>query len=114
AMTYELRVGTSICDSRLRSTSRPMTTGRLDTKGMAIRHRFEGRCVNTMVRTRPMRLASGTAANIDSAEQMLVQKNRLAAAATDRPKVWNSHSASMDCTIRPPEKESTQNRAARR
>ena len=61
-----------------------------------------------------MRLASGTAANIETAESTLVQKNRLAAVVTDRPNVWKSHSASIDCTIRPPEKASMLNSAASR
>ena len=67
-----------------------------------------------MVRTRPIRRAIGTAASSDRADRMLVQKNTPATAATEMPKVWNSHSASSDWTSRPPEKASMLNSAASR
>src|SRR5262249_15008555 len=62
AITKDVRVGTSICDNRLRTASRPMTTGRLFTNGIATRQKLAGRWVNTMVLTSPKRRAIGTAA----------------------------------------------------
>ena len=59
-----------------------------------------------------MRRAIGTAASIDNADRMLVQKNTLAAIVTETPNLWNSHKASKDWTIRPPEKASMLNSAA--
>src|SRR6476619_4359843 len=61
AITYDVRVGTSICESAARISSRASTIARFGTKAATIRHRLEGMCVNTMVFTRPKRLASRAA-----------------------------------------------------
>src|SRR5258708_2862050 len=61
AITYEVRVGTSICESAERTSKRPSTTRRLVEKAARIRHRLEGMCVKTMVFTRPKRLDSRAA-----------------------------------------------------
>ena len=61
AMTYELRVGTSICESRLRTHRSAITAARWSANGTATRHKLAGRCVNTIVFTRPMRFAMRTA-----------------------------------------------------
>src|SRR5437868_13038567 len=74
AITYDVRVGTSICDSALRTSSSVITRVRLGRKGMAIRQRLAGRWVNTMVLTRPKRRATRTAAKYEIAVRMLVQK----------------------------------------
>src|SRR6267154_1272539 len=62
AMTYDVRVGTSICDSRLRRSRRTTASRSVGTKGTARRQRLDGRWVNTMVFTRPNRRAIGAAA----------------------------------------------------
>src|SRR3954451_7770975 len=62
AITYDERVGTSICESKLRRTRRANAHQMLGANGTRARNRFEGRCVNTMVFTSPKRWASGTAA----------------------------------------------------
>ena len=62
AITEELRVGTSICERRLRTRSRATTARRLETNGIAIRQRLDGRCVKTTVLTSPFRRAIGAAA----------------------------------------------------
>ena len=49
----------------------------------AIRQKFAGRCVNTMVLTRPMRRASGAAASCDTALSSPVQKKNAPAAVSD-------------------------------
>ena len=61
AITYELRVGTSICESALRTSRSAMTQDKLGRKGIRIRSTLAGRCVNTMVLTSPMRLEMRTA-----------------------------------------------------
>src|SRR6266508_1833162 len=55
AATYDCRVGTSIStnDSRTRNSTIAIFT--LGAKGTAIRTRLEGKCVNTIVFTKPMR-----------------------------------------------------------
>ncbi len=70
--------------------------------GMAIRQRLDGMCVNTIVLTRPIRFAMRTATRYEAAVRMPVQKNSVPAAASDSEKVWYSHSASIDCTTKPP------------
>ena len=53
AITYELRVGTSICESALRTRSSTMTQDRSGIIGMSTRSTLDGRCVNTMVLISP-------------------------------------------------------------
>src|SRR4029450_6672599 len=67
AITYELRVGTSICDNALRTRSRTMTQPRSGTNGTNISSRLDGRCVNTIVLTSPSRWALGKAARCGNA-----------------------------------------------
>ena len=47
----------------LRARSRPSAISRLDANAAAIRHRLAGMCVNTIVLTRPIRLARSGAAS---------------------------------------------------
>src|SRR5215469_1544470 len=61
AMTYELLVGTSICDRALRASSRPIAVARFGANGTSISSTFDGRWVNTIVLISPMRSAIGTA-----------------------------------------------------
>src|SRR6266853_1177000 len=53
AITYDVRVGTSIWDSAERTSSRPSTTRRFVEKAARIRQRLDGMCVKTIVFTRP-------------------------------------------------------------
>src|SRR5215469_14231988 len=59
AMTYELRVGTSICDKALRASSRTIAIVRFGANGTRTRNRFDGKCVNTIVLISPKRRARG-------------------------------------------------------
>ena len=70
--------------------------------GIAIRHRFAGRCVKTIVLTRPMRLAMRTATRKENAVSTPVQKKIVPAVASDSSKRWYSHSAIIDWTTKPP------------
>src|SRR5262249_25885298 len=74
AITYDVRVGTSICDSAARMSRNISTTGRLGTNAATIRQRFDGICVNTIVFTRPIRFAIRAATRYENALRMLVQK----------------------------------------
>jgi hypothetical protein len=111
-MTYELRAGTSICERALRTSSRRMASGRFGMNGTSRSSTLDGRWVETSVFTSPKRLASGTAARYEPAEQTPVQKKMVPAVATERSKRWNSHSARSDWTTKPPPKESRLKRAA--
>src|SRR5437667_5185746 len=102
AITYELRVGTSICDSALRMRRRTMTQDKLGRKGMRIRSTFAGRCVNTMVFTSPMRLEIRTATRYENADRTPVQKKIVPATAVDSSNLSKSHKARRDCTMKPP------------
>src|SRR6266852_4326731 len=56
AMTYELRVGTSICERALRASSSTIANGRFGMNGTSSSSTLDGRWVKTIVFTRPKRL----------------------------------------------------------
>src|SRR5215218_3121611 len=86
AITYELRTGTSICDSALRSSSKATASSTLGMNGVSTRKRFAGRWVKTAVLRSPMRLAMRTAARAEKADSTPVQKKITPAVATDKSK----------------------------
>src|ERR1700694_433261 len=86
SMTYELRVGTSICDTALRTSSSTITQPKSGISGMSTSSTLEGRCVNTMVLINPNRLAMRTASRYENAVNTPVQKKIVAASPTDS---WN-------------------------
>src|SRR6266852_5937637 len=57
AITYDWRVGTSISTNASRARNSVAATVALAAAGAAIRKRLDGRCVSTIVFTRPIRLA---------------------------------------------------------
>src|SRR5262249_62305003 len=57
AMTYELRVGTSICDNADRSNKKPSATVTFGDRAARIRKRLDGIWGKTMVFTSPIRRA---------------------------------------------------------
>src|SRR5260370_12552734 len=61
AITYEVRVGTSICESAERTSNKPSTTKRFVENAARIRQRLEGMCVTTMLFTQPKHFASRAA-----------------------------------------------------
>src|ERR1700722_17675859 len=61
AMTYDARVGTSICDNALRAISKPTAIVRFGANGISIRNTLDGKWVKTIVLIRPNRSAIGTA-----------------------------------------------------
>ena len=58
AITYDWRVGTSICEILNRNIKTAMAHGKFGISGTRISNRFDGRWVKTMVLTRPKRVAS--------------------------------------------------------
>ena len=73
---------------------------------------LDGICVNTIVLTRPMRRDSQAATGNENAASTPDQKKNTPAAASDMPNLLNSHSASSDCTAKPPANASMLNKAA--
>src|SRR3954463_11090858 len=55
AMTYEVRVGTSICESAARTSSKATAAQRVGANGTSTKQTLAGRWVNTIVFTSPMR-----------------------------------------------------------
>ena len=76
-------LGTSICESALRASNKPIAVARFGAKGTRITKMFDGRCVNTMVLTRPKRVEIGTASRKESAESKPLQ-NRIEPGRRDR------------------------------
>ena len=61
AITYDCRVGASISTSDSRASSRAAAIGKLGARGTAIRNKLDGRWVNTIVFSRPIRFANHAA-----------------------------------------------------
>ena len=114
AITYAVRVGTSICESALRMKSSASATGRLGAHAASTRQTFAGMWVKTIVLSRPMRRATTGAASCEAALSNPAQKKNAPACASDRPKRSSSQSAISELTTRPPANASTLNKAARR
>src|SRR5262245_46794919 len=112
AITYDVRVGTSICDSADRRSNKAMTTVRSQENAATMRQMLDGMCVKTIVLISPKRWPRRAAIGYEKAVRTLDQKKNALAAASDRSKRSNSHSAISDWTVKPPPKESRLNRAA--
>src|SRR6516225_1480270 len=67
AMTYEVRVGTSICDSAERTSSKASTNTRFGESAARIRQTLDGIWVNTIVLMRPKCRASRAAIGYEMA-----------------------------------------------
>src|SRR5215472_4779561 len=111
AITNEVRVGTSICASADRTSSRARTIVRLEEKAARMRQMLDGMCVKPMVLTNPSRCARRAATGYEKALRTFDQKKNTLAVANDRLNCSNSQSASSDCTVNPPAKASTLNSA---
>src|SRR5215472_4568582 len=112
-MTYDVRAGTSIWERVLLTSSSAIAIPSVGAKGTSIKQKFDGRCVKTIVFTRPIRRASRTATGYEKADRRPDQKNNEPAAVSDKPKWSNSHNASRDWTKKPPPHESRLNNAAK-
>jgi hypothetical protein len=80
AITYDSRVGTSISTSASRARNSALAIVPVGGAGAARRKRLDGRCVQTIVFSSPMRLASQAAARWDRAFNTRAAKNNLATA----------------------------------
>ena len=86
AITYDVRVGTSICESAARMSRSASTADRFGTKAARIRQILDGMCVNTIVFTSPIRFAIRAATRYENALRMLDQKKNMLAVESDTPK----------------------------
>src|SRR5919108_5302686 len=75
AMVYDWLVGASIWTKKARTSQKSTASQASGRKGMAIKRRLEGMCVNTIVFTRPIRLASLAATHRETAVSTLDPKN---------------------------------------
>ena len=99
---------------QLRSTRHSTASGRPRGSGISARKTAAGRCVKTMVRTRPMRRARGAAARIDSVEMSAVRESRAPSAEGCIPCAVLKKYAIHDAGTRPEAKASMANRPERR
>src|SRR5512139_761253 len=111
-MTNAERVGTSICDNNDLSSSKTRANSSVGASAARTRKMLAGMWVKTIVLSNPIRFATQGAANCEKAENSPDQKKNWPAAASDRSKRSNNHSASSEFTTRPPAKASTENSAA--
>src|SRR5262249_7799864 len=94
------------------TSSSASTMVRFGEKAARMRQTLEGIWVKTMVLTRPKRLPSRAATGYEKAVSTFDQKKNALAAASERSKRSNSHSAMSDCTVKPPANESRLKSAA--
>ena len=111
AITYAWRAGTSIEDSDMRRSRKRTASGAVGMSPASSRNTLAGRCVNTIVRTWPMRAASRAATNCDNAASRPAAKKIAPATWTGSANRRNSHRTSKDCTTNPPPNESRLNSA---
>src|SRR6476646_3633038 len=71
AIVYDWRVGTSICEKLNRSRKTPIAKDKLGIRGTSMSRILDGRCVNTIVLTSPIRAATRAAARAEIAAKML-------------------------------------------
>src|SRR3979490_2646271 len=83
AMTQDVRVGTSICDSADRTRSRPSTIVRFGEKAARMRQMLDGMWVKTIVLTSPKRFPSRAATGYEKAVRTLDQKKNALAVASE-------------------------------
>src|SRR5580765_7385688 len=109
ATVYDWRVGTSIWEIEERIRYIAMASGKLGIQGTVISSRLDGRCVNTMVCTRPIRAARLLASNAEPAASTLAAKNSVPSVAGVAPnRVWNQYATTL-WRMNPPAKASSAN-----
>ena len=85
AIVYDCRVGTSICDTVWRRRKNATASHAVGARGTRTSSTLDGRCVNTIVFSRPIRCASQPAARSDSPEMIPTQKKTTASSPIERP-----------------------------
>src|SRR5688572_8308677 len=112
AMTYDVRVGTSFCDNALRASRHAIAQPSVGMNGTRIRNTLDGRCVNTIVFTKPIRRAIRTATRYENEASTPAQKKMVPATAVESWNLSKSHSTTIESSTRPPAKESRLKSAA--
>src|SRR5207245_9894918 len=103
---YQRRSGTSIWYTLIGGTHRTTASQETGASGTRTSSICEGRCVKTMVLSRPIRSASQPAKRSESPESTPTQKKRTASVAGSKPQRRKNQYATIDCTTNPPAKES--------
>ena len=86
----------------MRSRKNAIARDAVGASGTSSRSTFDGRCVNTIVLSRPKRSASQPAARSESPERIPTQKKMTARSEICRPHRRKNQYATIDCTTRPP------------
>src|SRR5437867_2333743 len=102
AIVYDCRVGTSICEMLIRARKNATASRDVGASGTSISSRFDGRCENTIVFSRPKRSANQPAASSDAPERMPTQKKMTARSATGRPHRRKNQYDTIDWTTSAP------------
>src|SRR5215218_2701640 len=76
AITYDERVGTSICESAARISNSASASGSVGATAARSSITLDGICVNTMVLTSPIRCESHAATGNENADSTPVQKKK--------------------------------------
>ncbi len=114
AIVYDCRVGTSIWLIAKRARSAVTASGRVGISGTSISSTFDGRCVNTIVRTSPKRAASRPAASAEKPASRFAAASTSPSAAGSTPyRVWNQN-AMKPWIANPPANASSANSIDRR
>ena len=85
AITYDWRVGTSIWLMLKRRSSRSVASVTFGISGTRISRMFDGRCVATIVLSRPKRAASRAATSADTPARMFAEKKRTPSVSASTP-----------------------------
>jgi len=85
AATYDCRVGTSISTKASRAKNNKIANFADGANGTAISSKLEGKCVNTMVLTSPIRRASHAAPRCERAFNRWTTKNTIPRSCSDSP-----------------------------
>src|SRR5215831_4345048 len=85
AIVYDFLVGTSICETLMRSRKNNTASHQVGASGTSISNTLEGKWVKTIVLSSPMRLASGAAPKNDRPDTTFTQKKTMASVSIDRP-----------------------------
>jgi hypothetical protein len=114
ANVYAWRVGTSICESAKRASNTAAASGKVGMNGTSSNSTLDGRCVNTIVLSKPMRAATRSASKNEIAASRFAAKSSGPIVCGPTPKRSVNQYAMNAWTTNPPANASTAKSAASR
>src|SRR3954451_17684222 len=109
AAMYACRVGTSICDNAKRASRRAIALPKVGANGTRINSTFEGRCVKTIVLSKPARAAIRGAITEDAAWSRPAAKITVDISSWLGPDVLENQNTMNTLITKPPANASTAN-----